>query len=191
MFSKNRAFWDAESVTYQRDHGATLRNSPLAWGVWRIPESSVGALGDLDGRRVLELGCGAAQWTCALNQQGIGVTGLDLSSAQLAAAREHAALLAVTPPLVQANAEQLPFRDSAFDVVFCDHGAMTFASPEHVVPEVSRVLRDGGRFVFCMSTPLRDVCSHPQTGAFTGTLDTDYFSLGPLDEGTSVTAQLP
>jgi len=191
MFSKNRAFWDAESVTYQRDHGATLWANPLAWGVWRIPESEVGALGDLRGRRVLELGCGAAQWTCALHQQGIGVTGLDLSSAQLAAARAHAAALAVTPPLVQAGAGQLPFRDSAFDVIFCDHGAMTFAPPEHAVPEVSRVLRDGGQFVFCMSTPLRDVCSHPQTGAFTGTLDSDYFSLGPLDDGTSVTAQLP
>ena len=133
MFSKNRAFWDAESVTYQRDHGATLWANPLAWGVWRIPESEVGALGDLRGRRVLELGCGAAQWTCALRQQGIGVTGLDLSSAQLAAARAHAAALAVTPPLVQAGAEQLPFRDSAFDVIFCDHGAMTFAPPEHAV----------------------------------------------------------
>ena len=37
--------------------------------------------------RVLELGCGGAQWTCALRQQSVEVVGLDVSSRQLAAAR--------------------------------------------------------------------------------------------------------
>jgi len=48
---------------------------------------------------------------------------------------------------------------------------MTFAAPEQVIPEVSRVLRDGGLFAFCISTPLRDICSHPVTGAFIGSLE--------------------
>ena len=68
---------------------------------------------------------------------------------------------------------------------------MSFAAPERAIPEVSRVLRDHGLFVFCMSTPLRDICAHPVTGAFTGTLDMDYFFLGPFDDGVCVSAQLP
>jgi SAM-dependent methyltransferase len=191
MFSKNRDFWDAQSAEYQQAHGADLTARPLAWGVWRIPESEVGAVGDLTGRRVLELGCGAAQWTVALRQQGIDVVGLDVSSRQLAAARSNAAAAPVAAPLVQASAEDLPFADATFDVIFCDHGAMSFAEPERAVPEVARVLRDDGLFVFCMTTPLRDICTDPITGAFTGTLDIDYFFLGPFDDGACVSAQLP
>jgi SAM-dependent methyltransferase len=191
MFSKNREFWDAQSADYQQTHGADLTVRALAWGVWRISEADVGALGDLRGRRVLELGCGGAQWTCALRQQSVEVVGLDVSSRQLAAARANVAAAGVSAPLVQANAEHLPFADGAFDVVFCDHGAMSFAAPERAIPEVARVLRDDGLFVFCISTPLRDICADPITGAFTGTLDTDYFLLGPFDDGVCVSAQLP
>ena len=191
MFSKNRGFWDELSAEYQAAHGAELTARALAWGVWRIPESEVRALGELRGRRILELGCGGAQWTTALRQQGMDVVGLDVSSQQLDAAGRNLAAAGVSAPLVQASAEDLPFTDGAFDVVFCDHGAMSFAAPERAVPEVSRVLRDDGVFAFCMSTPLRDICAHPVTGAFTGTLDMDYFFLGPFDDGVCVSAQLP
>lgn len=191
MFSKNRGFWDQLSAEYQAAHGAELTARALAWGVWRIPESEVRALGDLRGRRILELGCGGAQWTAALRQQGMDVVGLDVSSQQLNAARTNVAAAGVSAPLVQASAEDLPFADGTFDVVFCDHGAMSFVAPEWAIPEVSRVLRDDGVFVFCMSTPLRDICAHPVTGAFTGTLDMDYFFLGPFDDGECVSTQLP
>jgi ubiquinone/menaquinone biosynthesis C-methylase UbiE len=55
---------------------------------------------------------------------------------------------------VHASATALPFGGVSFDVVFCDHGATSFCDPEQLVPEVSRVLRPGGRLVFCVATPL-------------------------------------
>ena len=36
-------------------------------------------------------------------------------------------------PLVNADAERLPFADRSFDVVMCDHGAMTFARADYAV----------------------------------------------------------
>ena len=63
MSSNNRLFWNRTSDDYQRQNGAALDRAPLAWGVWRIPESEISALEPVEGRRVLELGCGAAQWT--------------------------------------------------------------------------------------------------------------------------------
>jgi SAM-dependent methyltransferase len=190
-FGKNRVYWDDTSDGYQRDHGDVLARRPMAWGVWRIPESELCVLGDVAGRRMLELGCGAAQWTCALLQRGAAAVGLDASPRQLAHARAHAARTGVGSRLVQALAERLPFAADSFDVVFCDHGAMTFAAPEAAVPEAARVLRPGGLFAFCMSTPIRDVCADPQTWETTRQLTGSYFDLGPLDDGTSVTAQLP
>ena len=62
----NRTFWDADADDYQAAHGEALRSSPLAWGVWRIPEHELGVLGDLNGLDVLEYGCGGAQWSIAL-----------------------------------------------------------------------------------------------------------------------------
>ncbi len=81
----NRTFWETTSAEYQSEHAAELEAAPLAWGTWRIPESEVGALGDLAGLDVLELGCGGGQWSIALAARGVRVVGLDLSAAQLSA----------------------------------------------------------------------------------------------------------
>ena len=47
-------------------------------------------------------------------------------------------------PLIHASAEAVPLPDASFDIVFCDHGAMTFADPYRTIPEAARLLRAGG-----------------------------------------------
>lgn len=188
--TKNRAFWNSTSDAYQAAHGATLKESAMAWGVWRIPEAELGVLGPVKGRDVLELGCGAAQWSLSLDRLGARVVGLDLSDQQLSHARTLSrAVNAVA--LVQGDAETLPFGDEAFDIVFCDHGAMSFAVPEKTVAEASRVLRPSGLFAFCMSTPIRDICVDPTGSGVRPHLASDYFDLSVIDDGQSVEYQLP
>jgi SAM-dependent methyltransferase len=150
----NRAYWDADADSYQAKHGAALDAHARAWGVWRIPESELGVLGDIAGLDVLELGCGAAQWSLALATDGARATGLDVSRAQLRHAGRAASRRGVRLPLVQADGERLPFAARAFDVVFCDHGALSFCDPQRTVPEVARVLRAGGLLAFCAADPL-------------------------------------
>lgn len=151
---RNRVFWDADADAYQAAHAAHLDRAPAAWGVWRIPEAELGALGDVAGLDVLEYGCGAAQWAVALAEQGARVVGLDLSISQLAHARRRVRDHGVAVPLVCAAATSTPFSDASFDVVFCDHGAMSFCDPALTIPECARLLRDGGRLVFCVATQL-------------------------------------
>lgn len=186
----NRAGWNQRSDRYQRTHGPQLNSGDAAWGIWGIPEEKLGVLGDLRGMRVLELGCGAAQWTICLARRGARAVGLDLSERQL----EHAVRLmsdsGVHPPLIHADAESTPFADGTFDVVFGDHGATSFCDPHLVVPEASRVLRPGGLLAFNMSSPLVDIC-WPGGEEVGERLRLEYFSLHRIEVEDEVSFQLP
>jgi SAM-dependent methyltransferase len=190
MTASNRAAWNAWSADYQRQHGPQLNERPKAWGGFAVAEDEVGALGDLAGKRVLELGCGGGQWSMFLAREGVDVVGLDLSEAQLETARVLTADLGV--PLVQGAAEAVPFADGSFDVVFCDHGGMTWADPFRTVPEAARLLRRGGRFVFNASTPWLSVCWDDALGGPGDRLVHDYFGLhAEADDDGSTTFSLP
>ena len=136
-------------------------------------------LGDTRGLDILELGCGAAQWSVALAALGANITGLDLSASQLRHARDASATL----PLVLASGEQLPIAPGAFDLVFCDHGAMSFCNPDVIVPEVARVLRPNGRLVFCATHPLLYLTYDAGKDRQTRRLEMEYAQLGRMDLG--------
>jgi SAM-dependent methyltransferase len=182
----NRRFWDDDADDYQREHGAQLAEAPLAWGVWRVPEAELQVLGDVAGLDVLELGCGAAQWSAALHDRGGRCVALDVSAKQLRHARRHCRETGAHVALVQASAEQLPFAAGSFDLVFCDHGAMSFCDPERTVPEVARVLRPGGVLAFSTTAPLVYLTWDDAKGTQGRRLRRDYDDLGrvALGDGT-------
>jgi SAM-dependent methyltransferase len=180
---RNRAFWDADADDYQAAHGDVLAEHPKAWGVWRIPEVDVRALGDVAGLDVLEYGCGAAQWSIALARDGARMVGLDQSRAQLhhATTLDRAAGTGVR--FVCASAEAVPLAGASFDVVFCDHGAMSFCDPYRTVPEVTRLLRPGGRLVFAHSTPWGYITWNPKRDSTSRRLRKSYFGMRVDDSG--------
>ena len=182
---RNRAFWNELADGYQAEQGPQLAIHGAAWGVWQIPESELNVLGEVEGRDVLELGCGAAQWSITLARRGARAVGLDLSDRQLEHARSAVEAAGVAVKLLHASAESVPLPDASFDTVFCDHGAMVFADPYHAVPEVARLLRDGGTFAFSMHTPLADVCWPPDEDEPVARLANDYFGMHRVDVGAS------
>jgi SAM-dependent methyltransferase len=156
--TRNRAHWDDTSAAYQEQHGEFIGGDEPAWGEWQIPERKLQVLGDVAGKDVLELGCGAAQWAIHLARAGARMVALDNSEKQLQHARRLMGEAGVDFPLVHASAEAVPLSDATFDVVFCDHGAMTFADPFRTVPEAARLLRSGGLFAFSMLSAFAWVC---------------------------------
>jgi SAM-dependent methyltransferase len=189
---RNRASWDESSDEYQGQHGSQLAESGgRAWGTWQIPEADLRVLGDVAGKDVLELGCGAAQWSIALALAGARPVGLDLSERQLEHARRLQAAAGVRFPLVHASAEAVPLPDASFDIVFCDHGAMTFADPYRTVPEAARLLRPGGLLAFNHEAPILSVCWPLHAEHAGETLVNDYFGMHALDDGEDVSFQLP
>jgi len=149
---RNREFWDDDADDYQTAHPPRL-DAVATWGVWQIPESELGVLGDVRGLDVLELGCGDARWSVHLARAGARVVALDQSRGQLRHAR--ALLDRATAPvqMVCASAEATPLTARSFDLVMCDHGALSFCEPDRAVAEAARLLRPGGRLVFSHTTP--------------------------------------
>jgi SAM-dependent methyltransferase len=151
---KNRVHWETQSAAYQDANRSQLnRWDRLGWGTWDVPEDEIHALGDVRGVEALEYGCGACQFGIKVAMRGAKLTGLDLSAAQLGEGLRHMEETGVSFPVVQADGERIPFRDTSFDLVFCDHGVMGFADPYATVPEVARVLRPDGVFAFNGTTP--------------------------------------
>jgi SAM-dependent methyltransferase len=171
----NAAFWDAYAPSYQHDHAAELGVASFVWGPEGATEEGLGLLGDVRGKRVLDVGCGAAQTTRWLAARGAYPVGFDLSGEQLR-------LAGTTRPLVRADAEALPFRDGVFDLACSAYGALPFvADSARVMREVARVLRPGGRWVFSVTHPVR-WCFPDDAGPAGLTVSTSYFDRTPYVE---------
>jgi SAM-dependent methyltransferase len=152
----NRGWWDGDAEEYLAEHGEFLGSVDFCWCPEGLREESAALLGPLAGRQVLEVGCGAAQCARWLAAAGAYPVGLDLSAGMLAAGARLSAASGVPVPLVQADAEALPFADASFDLACSAHGAVPFcADSALVMAEVARVLRPGGRWVFATPHPVR------------------------------------
>jgi SAM-dependent methyltransferase len=192
---RNREFWDADADDYQAAHAPRL--DAATWGVWEIPESDLRVVGDVSGLDVLELGCGDARWSVHLARAGARVVALDQSRGQLRHAR--ARLDAVDPvdapvALLCASAEAVPLAADHFDLVVCDHGAMSFCDPELTVPEVARLLRIGGRLIFSQTTPWPYLAWDFGKERVGRRLRRSYFGIRRFDDGAgegTVDFQLP
>lgn len=178
----NKGWWDAEATDYYAEHGAFLGDEDLVWGPERLRESQAHLLGDVRGRRVLEIGAGAAQGGRALARAGARVVSTDLSTGMLAQAQAIDARLGSALPLACCDGARLPFAAESFDIVFTAYGVIPFvADSAAVMREAARVLRPGGRFVFSTSHPIRWAFpDDPGPGGLTAT--SSYFDRSPYVE---------
>ena len=152
----NRADWDLYADEYQATHGEFLGDIGFVWGPEGLREEDLAVLGEVRGRRTLEVGSGAGQCSRWLRSQGADSYGVDLSERQLQHSRRLDEQTGVTVPSVCATATDLPFADRTFDIVFSSFGALQFvADGAPMVAEVARVLRDGGVFAFSITHPIR------------------------------------
>jgi ubiquinone/menaquinone biosynthesis C-methylase UbiE len=75
------------------------------------------------------------------------ITGIELSPAMLAIARQRAADLGRDADLREGDAEQLPFDDASFDTVVCALALCTIPRPTAAIAEMQRVLVPGGQLL--------------------------------------------
>ncbi len=152
----NRGWWDAAAPAYLAEHGADLGDVDFLWCPEGLREAEAHLLGDVAGRRVLEVGCGSAPCARWLRRAGADVVALDLSGGMLARAAERGRATGLGVPLLQADVGALPLADASFDVVCSAFGGLPFvADVEAALVEVVRVLRPGGRLAASVNHPFR------------------------------------
>jgi SAM-dependent methyltransferase len=145
-WNRNAGFWDEQmGEAGNRFHLELVRPA-----VERL-------LGDVVGRRVLDVACGNGLFARRLASRGANVLAVDVSEAMVERARGHAVptpgaieyrlLDAADPAAVAALGE------SAFDAIVCNMALMDMADIEPLACAAPRLLRDRGRLVFSITHP--------------------------------------
>jgi SAM-dependent methyltransferase len=145
---QNKASWENEAANYVEPAKRDWAREEIRWGMYGVPEADVGALPDVNGMDVVELGCGTAYFSAWLARRGARPTGVDVTENQLATARAMQAEHGLDFPLILASAEDVPLADACADLVLSEYGASLWCQPEAWVAEAARLLRPGGRLVF-------------------------------------------
>ena len=105
------------------------------------------------GQRVLDVACGTGVVAVTAARLGAIVTGADLTPELLAQAKENAGIAGVEIEWREADVEQLPFADGAFDVVLSQFGHIFAPRPLIAIHEMLRVLEPGGTIAFSTWPP--------------------------------------
>ncbi len=119
-----------------------------AWG-----EEFVNRLKLRPGMKVLDVACGTGNQAIPAARKGADVTALDIAPNLLAQARTRAVEEAVDIHFVEGDAEDLPFGDQSFDVVYSMFGAMFAPRPDRAAAELQRVCKPGGLIAMANWTP--------------------------------------
>lgn len=161
----NREAWTKANIEYtDAKADESWAKDTITWGVWGTPESELRVLPDVEGKDVVELGCGTAYFGAWLKKKGARrVVGIDVTPAQLDTARRLNAKYLLGLELLEANAESVPLDGTQFDLAVSEYGASIWCDPKRWIPEAARLLRPGGELVFMRNSTISMLCL-PETG---------------------------
>ncbi len=110
-------------------------------------------IGEVSGQRVLEVACGRGGYVRELTRAGAHVTGCDFSFTALCAAIAKIPEAEGSPSavLIQADAQNLPFADSVFDILVSCETVEHLPDIQRAFSEMHRVTRPGGKLY--LTTP--------------------------------------
>jgi SAM-dependent methyltransferase len=180
--AENQSSWTEAAPEYAEKGRLNWAQDEPTWGIWSVPERTVGMLPDVNDLDTLEVGCGTGYVSSWLKRRGARPVGLDPTWAQLRSAHAFQKEFDLPFPLVAAAGEKIPFADSSFDLVISEYGASIWSDPYLWIPEAARVLRPGGRLVFLVNGTLLMLCADDDESIpAEPTMIRDYFGLHRIE----------
>jgi SAM-dependent methyltransferase len=149
-----------------------------------LTDQELRLLGDLRGKRVLDLGSGGGGAAIEFAQQGAIVIALDSTDARLAGARARAEAAEVKVEWRTGDLADLAFlRAESIDAAFSSSSVAEVDDASRLFRQVQRVLKPNAAFVFSYAHPM-SLCTDAS-----GVVSRSYFDPGPIDlerDGESV-----
>ncbi len=102
------------------------------------------SLGNLAGKRLLEVACGTGHLAGEASKRGAAAEGIDFADTML----ERASVNYPDVSFTQGDAEDLSYPEASFDAVVCSFGLLHFQNADGAISEAHRVLRKGGKYAF-------------------------------------------
>ena len=112
------------------------------------PFSALIPFDELEGKDVLEIGCGTGVHTRLLAEAGAHVTAVDLTPTAVELTTRRLAEAGLVANVLEADAESLRLADASFDFVWSWGVIHHSSDTDRVLAEIARVLRPGGRLAF-------------------------------------------
>jgi SAM-dependent methyltransferase len=174
----NPTAWDRISRRYQAD--ASIPTDVATYGPGLPTERELRLIGDVRGKRVLDLGCGGGQSSIAFARQGASVIAVDASSEQIAYARRLADREEVRVEFHQSDLADLAFlRADSIDVAFSAFAASYVEDFNRVLRQVQRVLKANAPFVFSYEHPMA-LCAISDPDSGQAVVNRSYFDHTPV-----------
>ena len=151
MADEAKDWWETHGREYQETCRIPI---DVLYGTGSPNEESLRLIGPVEGKRVLEIGCGGAQASIAFARQGAVVTAVDVASSEIEFARELAKEHNVSIEFhLRDMADLSPVASASQDVVFSAYAFNYVDDLASCFGEVHRALKRGGLFVWSGAHP--------------------------------------
>lgn len=137
------------------DFAAITDKQRAAWGTgdfnviavktMAVADSLCAALNPHAGQKVLDVACGSGNAALVAARRHCDVAGIDYVASLVERAKARAAAEGTAVDFREADAQELPFPDAAFDVVMSVFGVMFAPDQEKAAAELLRVTKPGGK----------------------------------------------
>lgn len=115
-------------------------------------------LGDIKGKKILDLACGQGIFSEQLRDKGAFVTGVDISKELIKIAEDKSKTIKekgthkVTYHISSSD-DLFMLKDKSFDIVICILAIQNIENLQKTISEVKRVLTEKGKFIFVLNHP--------------------------------------
>ena len=140
------------------------------------------AIGEPAGLEILDAGCGEGYLSRILAKKGANVTGIDSSAKLIEAARSQNLADVLSVSFDIGSVDDLPYPDSAFDLVVCNHLVNDLFDPSKPISEFARVLRSNGRLIILMLHPCFYNKHAERDQATNGMIASSYFDIRSVEQ---------